>query len=317
MPVTETESAPTADAITVDQAAPLLKGIFGDTPETPEGEATEAPVEETNAEVEGAEAPEEEAEETPSSEPPARYAVDIDGEERRVTLDELKRHYATAVKLESRSPEIEKAQRAIEAERQHYAQQLQSFLPALEAAIQDEFGKIDWPKLAEEDPATYVQKFAKYQQRLAVQAQARAEFHAAQERAKAEATEKQTAYLEKQAKLLADKLPIFADEAKATTTKAELKAYLKAEGFSPMEISQLGDHRTAVVAYKAMLYDKAQKAKAVATQKAAKAPPVQKPGTSQKGNISAEREAAASERLKNTGSVEAAAEIFRLRRIAG
>lgn len=62
-----------------------------------------------------------------------------------------------------------------------------------------------------------------------------------------------------QAKLLADKLPVFGEAESRKTAANELKTYLLGEGATEQEVSGLVDARTVSLFYKAMLYDKHQK----------------------------------------------------------
>lgn len=196
-------------------------------------------------------------------------------------------------------------------ERQQYQQQLNAIVPALQQQLANEFADIKTPAdvmaLAQNDPARYALWRAKQdaiayamqeQQRLA-------------EQQRAEAAERAQAYLKEQRGKLIEKLPELASPEKYKAFASELSAYLRDEGFSDDEIAQLVDHRAALIARKAMLYDRAQKAAAAA--KAKPVPKVQQPGTAlTKADRAAEERAAKLKRLEKTGSLEDARGLLRL-----
>lgn len=322
-------------ALTVPQAAEAFRGLLGDgeaaaTDETgnqaqtePEQEAPEAEAEDAapedpdaeNAQAEGADEtaeasdpetdPEQEAEKAP------RYAVKIDGQESRVTLEELKSGYQRDADYRRKTQKVAEERKAVEAERSHLKQVMDDLIPRLESAAQDKWAAVDWVKLANDDPAGYVAQKAAFEAdmyRLSVAQQERQRVTEAEKAKQAEAIKARVA--EERDKLL-QAIPAFRDEKQAKVLSASIKTFLQSEGFTPDEIAGVMDHRALKLAHKAWLYDQSQKTKAVAQQKAQGVPRVIKPGSGVKESPATVARQKAAERLAKTGRVEDAAAFFK------
>lgn len=210
--------------------------------------------------------------------------------------------------------EVETERARIRQERNYYAQQLAQFVPQairdIEAAFPDIKTPADQRKLAVDDPARYVQFIAMRDTIVAAQqdqqrlyAQAQAEQSAAMEK-----------YVSEQVRKLHEVEPVFADPVKGPTERRALHSYLVKQGFSADELEGLVDHRTVVVARKAMLYDAAQAAKPTDKRVAPVLRSI-RPGAARapqqataKGQ---ETRAAAIQNLQKTGTLDAAAAAFR------
>lgn len=312
--------------LTVDTAAERLRGMLGSEPATETAKADEgnAPegaepqeTEEASAEPESTTESDDTPTEAPESEeqPRGRYKVKVNGEEHTVTFDELKKGYQLESDYRQKTAKIAEERRQLEAERAHYGNQLKEFIPALHAQIQDKFAGVDWLKLSQENPAEYV----KLQAEATVANQRLHMAMAEQQRIQSESEAKRKAdysdYLKGEQEKLAKKLPVLADPEKGKAFKADMKSYLKESGYTDAEISSLGDHRAALIAYKAMQYDKAQKAKtAVQAQVVQKnVPKVQKPGTATRVDPKAAAVSDATDRLRKSGKVEDLAAVLRAR----
>jgi hypothetical protein len=312
--------------LTVDTAAERLRGMLGSEPATetaeadegnaPEGaepeETVEAPAEtESTAETEpAADEPDE-----PEEQPKGRYTVKVDGREIKVTFDELRKGFQLESDYRKKTSEIAEQRRQLDAQAAHYGNQLKEFIPALHAQIQDKFAGVDWLKLSQENPAEYV----KLQAEATVANQRLQMAMAEQQRIQSETEAKRKAdysdYLKGEQQKLAEKLPVLADPEKGKAFKADMKSYLRESGYTDAEISSLGDHRAALIAYKAMQFDKAQKAKTVVQAQVVKAnvPKVQKPGTATRVDPKAAAVSAATERLRKSGKVDDLAAVLRAR----
>jgi hypothetical protein len=128
---------------------------------------------------------------------------------------------------------------------------------------------------------------------VATQAQLQTE----QQRQQAEALQS-TAKRELDAVL--EKVPEWRDAAKREAANRELLAYAQQQGLTAEEFNGIIDHRAILTLRKAMLYDRAQAAKAQATTKPV--PPVTKPGTRNVDRTAEAREAAL-KRLNSTGDI--------------
>lgn len=315
---TGAESGP----LNVSQAAERLRGMLGSEPATDETNAEEtAQVEGADAEVETeveAEAEPTETTETTDTpeveeQPKGRYKVKVNGEELTVTFDELRKGYQLEADYRQKTSKLAEDRKSLEAERTHYADQLKGIIPALQIQLQDKFANVNWVELSKTDPAKYVEMQAEYSQyatRLQI-AQAEQQRIEAQTKSQRDAELKET--LQREAAKLAEKYPDFAHPEKGKALRSDLKSFLMKEGYSSDEVAGLGDSRAASIAYKAMQYDKAQKARVEAAKQGKVVPQVQKPGTATRVDPKAAAVSAATERFGKSGKVEDLAAVLRAR----
>lgn len=312
--------------LTVNDAAERLRGMLGGDTATETAEADEG-----NASVEGAEPETEEAtaesESTAETEPAAetteegeeqpkgRYRVKINGEERTVTLDELKKGFQLESDYRKKTSEIAEQRRQLEAERAHYGQQLKAFIPALQTQLQDKFGNVDWVKLAQDNPAEYVQKRAEYDEYAHRMNLALAEQQRIEKQTQDELQANYRDRIKLEAERLAEKLPDYNHPEKGKALRSEIRSYLKETGFTDDDLKSVTDHRAILIAHKAMQWDKAQKAKAQVVQEAKvkNVPKVQKPGTPTRVDPKLAAVSAATERFRNSGKVDDLAAVLRAR----
>lgn len=272
--------------------------------EAVEAEATEtAEVEVEAVEEDQADDSEYEVEDDDSGEADVEYyTVKVDGEEMDVTADDLIKSYQlerAAQKRLSEAAEQRKqldAQRtAIEQERDRYAQGLAQLQAQLAQTGQEPTQEY-WDKLYEEDPLEFVkQREAQRDREKAMQVLQAEQVQLMQQRVR-----------EEQAKLV-ERIPEWRDNEVAAREKAGLIGFAQRVGFSSEELSQVVDSRLVDVLRRAYLYDQLQQEKPVARKKVAKAPKMVKggkPKTSQ--DVASEKKRKAFDRLKKTGSKDAA-----------
>lgn len=244
-----------------------------------------------------------------------RFKVKVDGQEIEVTQDELLNGYSRqqdytkkTMELADQRKQIEQSAAQVNAERQHYQNQLAQMAQALGQALHEQ-QNIDWQQLLENDPVEYLKQRHLFEQRQAAFGQAQAEQQRLTEQAQRNgAAQMQARFQEEQQALLA-KLPEWKDEAKAKAEKEQVRKFLESSGYKPEEISQAVDHRAIVLARKAMLFDQLIAQQKEAAKKVEKLPPkVERPGV---GNSSAlDGRSSAMQRLSKTGKVEDAAAVF-------
>lgn len=324
-----------ADSVTDETSAAdafRKMGLFGDTAKPAAEQPVEQSADETPAsDVQAGEQTDEPTGEDSPDQAEAQteyFTVKIDGKEERVTRAELLAGYQkdrdyrlkTAKLAEDRKAlETEREHvKAVQAERQHLASMLSNVIPQLEKQLSDKYANVDWLKLARENPAEWAGLRQEYDAHLGQLEHAKAE-KARVERQQAEEFQQTYAKrLTEESERLREKIPEFADDAKGAKLRADLKTYLtKKEGLTDVEVSGIVDHRMVVIARKAMLYDLAQAAKAQAAQAANVAPPVQRPGASQRTDVKAEIRKSAMAKVAKTGSVEDAAAAFRHMKLFG
>lgn len=273
-----------------------------------EAEATETDeaeietVDDDQVEPEAEEVLDDDEAEGETSEEVEYYTVKVDGEEMDVTADDLIKSYQlerAAQKRLSEAAEQRKAlaaeQTAMEQERQKYAQglaQLQAQLTQTAGEPTQEY----WDKLYEEDPLEFVkQREAQRDREKAMQVVQQEQAQLVQQHVASE-----------QIKLI-ERIPEWKDTDVATREKAGLINFAQRVGFTNEELSQVVDSRLVDVLRRAYLYDQLQQEKPVAKKKVAKAPKMVKGGKPKTSrDVASEKKRKAFDRLKKTGSKDAA-----------
>jgi len=280
------------------------------TAEAVEAEATE--VEEVEVEAVEEDQAETEADETEEYETEAEaeeveyYTVKVDGEEMDVSADDLVKSFQlerTAQKRLSEAAEQRKSLEAdrtvLEQEREKYAQGLAQLQAQLSQTGQEPTQEY-WDKLYEEDPLEFVkQREAQRDREKAMQVLQQEQMQLIQQRVAEEKSK------------LVERIPEWRDDEVATREKAGLINFAQRVGFTSDELSQVVDSRLVDVLRRAYLYDQLQQEKPVARKKVAKAPKMVKggkPKTSQ--DVASEKKRKAFDRLKKTGSKDAAVDFL-------
>lgn len=314
-------------ALTVAQAAEAFSGLLGAetaTEETepaqteteqdvPDAEAEDDAPPQANAHAEGDDDTAEAAAETetePEPDKAPRYTVKIDGQEQRVTFDELKAGYQRDSDYRRKTMKLADERKAVEAERSQVKQVLDQLIPALQSAAQDKWATVDWVQMAQNDPAGYVARRAEYEADMTRLALANQERQRAAEAEQAKRTETLRTKITEERERLLQAIPAFRDEKQAKALSASLKSFLATEGFTPDEIAGVVDHRAIKLTHKAWLYEQSQKTRVAAADRAKAPPRVLKPGGGVKEAPDTVARQKAAERLKQSGRVEDAAAWF-------
>jgi hypothetical protein len=116
--------------------------------------------------------------------------------------------------------------------------------------------------------------------------------------------------LEQQKKLLADKEPEYVDPVKGEGLRKDMTSYLKKEGYSDQELNMMVDHRSFVIAKKAMLYDKMMNSK-ISAKQSKTVPKMVRSGTTKTVNKDSQQAKSLKSRLKQTGSMRDAANVLK------
>lgn len=317
--------------LTVTDAASAIEGMLSapeDSTEQPEvveeqtEEVEEVEETETEPEVEEEVEAEEEVEEESEVEEPEEveeeqtFTIKAAGEEKKVTLDELKKSYQLGSDYTKKTQEVAEQRKVIEQEakaiiearkvRDEYSQKLQEVEQFL-------IGTNDTPEdlsvMKENDPVGYAVKVAemteKKEQLQAIQAEKN---RLAQEQ-QADNQAKMQKFVEQEQIKLAESLPEFSDKTKGEQIRNDIRSYGKKVGFTDEELSQVYDSRHVLVLHKAAQYDKLMAGKAGVKKKVAKAPKTVKSGAKVKQNVT-DIQKKQLKRLQQTGSARDAAAIF-------
>ena len=320
--------------LTVTDAASAIEGMLSapedSTQEQPEvveeqtEEVEEVEETETEPEVEEeaeAEAEEEVEEESEVEEPEEveeeqTFTIKAAGEEKEVTLDELKKSYQLGSDYTKKTQEVAEQRKVIEQEakaiiearqvRDEYSQKLQAVEQFL---LSNNDTPEDLAAMKENDPIGYAVKVAemteKKEQLQAVQAEQQ---RLAQQQQSDRAAQLEQ-FVQEEANKLAESLPEFSDKAKGEQVRNDIRSYGKKVGFTDEELSQVYDSRHVLVLHKAAQYDKLMAGKAGVKKKVAKAPKTVKSGAKVKQNVT-DIQKKQLKKLQQTGSARDAAAIF-------
>jgi len=284
--------------------------------ETEVEEETEPEVETTEEEVEEETEEESEVEEEEVVEEEQTFTIKAAGEEKKVTLDELKKSYQLGSDYTKKTQEVAEQRKVIEQEakaiiearqvRDDYAQKLQ-------AVEQFLTGTNDTPEdlaaMKENDPIGYAVKVAEMTEKKEQLQAVQAEQKRIADQQQSDRTAQMQEFVSNEAQKLAESLPEFSDKAKGEQLRSEIRNYGKKVGFTDEELSQVYDSRHVLVLHKAAQYDKLMAGKAGVKKKVAKAPKMVKSGAKVKQTVT-DTQKKQMKRLQQTGDARDAAAIF-------
>ncbi len=301
-----------------EEAAPTEEELTS-TEEDPDESPEAVSEDESESEEDEEESESEESEEEDEEEPV--YAIKVDGEEIEVSLDELLKGYSRnssftrksqalaedRKRMESLQAQYSSEMQQIQAERQQYAQQLQSMI---ENSNLDQFANVDWERLKAEDPIEFVTKREEF--REAQEKIARVHQHQQQAIAKNEAAAQHNwqESVKQEHAALVEKLPDWGDPGKQKELAGELRSYASSVGFQDAEIESLIDHRSFIVLNKARLYDEMMKANPKAKKLKNKPKVIRGSKAATAKSESKSKRAALRNRLSETGNVNDAAALL-------
>ena len=277
-----------------------------------EAEATETDeaeietVDDDQVETEAEEVLDDDEAEGEPSEEVEYYTVKVDGEEMDVTADDLVKSYQLERAAQKRLSEAAEQRKALDAEQTAIGQERQKYaqgLAQLQAQLTQTAGEPTqeyWDKLYEEDPLEFVkQREAQRDREKAMQVVQQEQAQLIQQHVASE-----------QSKLV-ERIPEWKDTDVATREKAGLINFAQRVGFTNDELSQVVDSRLVDVLRRAYLYDQLQQDKPVAKKKVAKAPKMVKGGKPKTSrDVASEKKRKAFDRLKKTGSKDAAVDFL-------
>jgi len=315
--------------LTVTDAASQIEGMLSapeDSTEQPEvvEEQTEVveEVEETEAEpeVEYEEETEEEAEEESEVEEEVEeeqtFTIKAAGEEKEVTLDDLKKSYQLGSDYTKKTQEVAEQRKVIEQEakaiiearkvRDEYSSKLQAVENFL---MSNNDTPEDLAAMSENDPIGYAKVVADMTLKKEKLQTIQAEKHRLAQEQQSERAAQLQQFVAAEAQKLAESLPEFSDKAKGEQVRNDIRSYGKKAGFTDEELSQVYDSRHVLVLHKAAQYDKLMAGKAGVKKKVAKAPRTIKGGAKVKQtNTDIKRKQM--KRLQETGTARDAAALF-------
>ena len=273
-----------------------------------EPETEEVEEEEEVEEIEASDSDDEDLIDEPSQEEPEFYSVKVNGQEKQVSLNDLKQGYSGQEYVQqgmqdvaNKRKEAENVYEALNNERQQLAeiyQQLQNggvaqppTKPTKETFEADPIGYMQENLAYEEKKAEYDKQMAQLQN--VSQQNSEAQQHARQ------------AFVQEQMQILQKDIPEFADEKTASKLKNNLVSIgMKHYGYSNAEIEQITDARAIKVLNDARKYQNiiAGKTKAEVKTKGAKS--VVKPGAKKQPTPDSKIRSRQKAKLRETGSID-------------
>ena len=265
-------------------------------------------IEETEEEVEL-----DEQESFEEEEQPQVYSVKIDGQEQKVTLQELQQGYSRQQDYTRKTQELSQQRKDFEAQQAELAKKdaiYKELLPRMEQTLEGELAnEPDWKSLYESDPIAYVREKDLFNEKKekfkAVQAE--------QQRLQQEQLTSQQAEIQKAVELgnqkLLEAVPEWKDAEVALKEKQSIAKYaMDVLGYSQDEINQVYDYRALLGLRGAWLHH--QTGKAIKKKPVEKAPArVGKPGSANKPKTATPLKKA-KQRLAKSGKLRDAAKVF-------
>jgi hypothetical protein len=242
------------------------------------------------------------------------YKIKVGDQELEVTLDELKNGYSRqqdytrkTKKLSEDRTQVDDLQKSLTRQNEEAKirrDQYEKQLEVLSQHLKSTENNVDLDRLYQEDPAEYVRQKAEIDRRKEMMEATRQEQQRVMAEKQKEHEKTYNAYLEKERKLLAEKLPIYGDKDKGPTFVKNLTDYAKSIGYTDQEISMLVDHRAVLMLANAYRYNKLRNSK-VKDKKVVKTPRVVSSSSPkvQDDNDNVKRIRSKKANLKKTGKV--------------
>ena len=249
------------------------------------------------------------------------YKIKVGDQELEVTLDELKNGYSRqqdytrkTKKLSEDRTQVDDLQKSLTRQNEEAKirrDQYEKQLEVLSQHLKSTENNVDLDRLYQEDPAEYVRQKAEIDRRKEMMEATRQEQQRVLAEKQKEHEKTYNAYLEKERKLLAEKLPIYGDKDKGPTFVKNLTDYAKSIGYTDQEISMLVDHRAVLMLANAYRYNKLRNSK-VKDKKVVKTPRVVSSSSPkvQDDNDNVKRIRSKKANLKKTGSVKDAVSVL-------
>ena len=239
---------------------------------------------------------------------PSMYTVKVDGQEREVTLEDLKQGYSGQEYVQkgmqeasAQKKEAEQVYAALNNEREQIAQlynQLQQTgmqAPPVKPS-KEEF---------ESDPIGYMQKNIEFEEASAAYNKQIEQLQQVAQQSSAAQENAQKAYLHEQMQILQKEVPAFADPKKAGRLKERLVTTgTNHYGYTNAEISNITDARAIKVLLDAQRYQDIISGKSKAKVKTKSANPVIKPGAKRTATPTAKIRSRQKAKLKDSGSID-------------
>jgi hypothetical protein len=264
-----------------------------------EAEPDEADADEADEE----DAAEDEAEDDETDEPDL-ITVTVDGTEKAVTLDELKRGYSGQAKIQQDLASNAQTRKQLEAAATALMDQQNAILRMHQEVQQQGFRpqpQMPDPKLIDDNPQEYMRQRANFENEVAAYQQEQAQLAQLKQRQEAYAQQQKAQHVAKGFETLKARIPELADEKAAPQYAKKMMEAGTQYQFTPEELSEIDDPRALEVLNDAMKWRQLK-----AKQATSKAPP--KPSRNVKAKAAAKAAPTealkARQRMRKSGSVD-------------
>jgi hypothetical protein len=275
--------------------------------EQPEATGEESEGDEENETSEDTEDDQEEGdtEDEGREEPQDTYVVKVNGEEQRVNLDELKSGYQRQSDYTRKAQEL--AEHKNQFSQQAYQERMvvgQLLQKIEEIAIGQE---PDWATLAAEDPTTYIQLKADWDNRTQQLNQIKQGLGQQNQQYQREQQKTAAQRVAKFQEKMPELFPEWDTKEKAIEGQGKIVNYAASVGITQEQLGELRDPTALLILDKARQFDELKANQAKVTKRVRKAPASLKPGASKSGTNTRNRQQRdAMNRLRKTGSEDAA-----------
>lgn len=301
---------------TINEAQNAFYGLMGGDEAPEEGQAESQPEQENEQGIEQQEGQEDDgSEESNSDQDEQRFQVKVGGEEKELTLTELKSLAQQGADYTKKTQQVAEQRKALQAEQQAieeakymrdaYAERLQAMEQLLNAQQPVE----DLESLKDSDPIGYAVRVAEMSQNKEKLYAIQAERQRIAELQQAEQQQGMQQYLSQQAAVLSESLPEYSDPVKGEALRSDLRTFAKNLGFSDQELSAVRDARHVMALYKAMQYDKLQQSKPQLNKRVSEPPKTIKSGNSNTA-VNSDQAKKTMAQLQKSGKVRDAASVF-------
>ena len=273
-----------------------------------EPETEEVEEEEEVEEIEASDSDDEDLIDEPSQEEPELHAVKVNGQERQVSLDDLKQDFSGQKYIQqgmqdvaNKRKEAEDVYTALNNERQQLAEIYQQLQNGGVASPPTKPTK----ETFEADPIGYMQENLAYEEKKVEYDKQMAQLQGVSQQNSEAQQHARQAFVQEQMQILQKDIPEFADEKTASQLKNNLVSIgMKHYGYSNAEIEQITDARAIKVLNDARKYQNiiAGKTKAEVKTKGAKS--VVKPGAKKMATPDAKIRSRRQAKLRETGSID-------------
>lgn len=305
--------------LSVDEAASRFEAMLAD-----DGDSTDEALTDEESDPEDEPEPEEGDEDAEGEsdededqegdeEQPRKFRVKVEDAEKEVTLDELIRGYQTYEDYTRKTMALGEERKSFDAEKAEVARERETYaalLPQLRAFIEgQQEDPAELERLRQTDPGEYAARMEEKRQRQEQLNAVTAEEQRLAQQADQDALQTLKSTIETERGELIKAVPAWKDPAKFEAGYKEIRDYATKNGFKPEEIALVYDHRTLLMARKAMMFDRLQD-KSRETRAVVETVKAAKPGARGQQPTKVTEITRSKQRLAKTGRVEDAASVF-------